>query len=93
MLFFHQYSGRGTILTAALICLTYTASLWWRDVTREGVLNYHTAKVSRGLHLGMVLFIVSEARFFVGLLWRFMHRRLMPTIQIGMTWPPVGIVP
>lgn len=93
VMFFHQYSGAGTILSFALICLAYTASLWWRDVTREGVLNYHTSKVRNGLHLGMVLFIVSEAVFFVGLLWRFMHRALMPTIQVGMTWPPVGIVP
>lgn len=67
--------------------------MWWRDVTREGSLDYHTAKVKNGLHLGMILFIVSEAVFFVGLLWRFMHAALMPTIQIGMSWPPVGIVP
>jgi heme/copper-type cytochrome/quinol oxidase subunit 3 len=45
--------------------------MWWRDVTREGVLNYHTAKVKRGLNLGMVLFIVSERTFFRGLLWAF----------------------
>lgn len=93
VLFFHQYSGAGTIQTLALFCLTYTASQWWRDVTREGSLNYHTAKVTRGLQLGMLQFIVSEAAFFVGLQWAFMHRALMPTIQIGMTWPPVGVVP
>lgn len=91
--FFHQYAGAGTILILALSCLTYVASLWWRDVTREGSLNYHTSKVKNGLHLGMVLFIVSEAAFFVGLQWAFMHAALMPTIQIGMSWPPVGIVP
>jgi heme/copper-type cytochrome/quinol oxidase subunit 3 len=67
--------------------------LWWRDVNREGILDCHTAKVKNGLHLGMILFIVSEAVFFVGLLWAFMHRALMPTIQVGMSWPPVGIVP
>ena len=91
--FFHQYAGAGTILLLALSCQTYTASLWWRDVTREGSLNCHTAKVKNGLHLGMVLFIVSEAAFFVGLQWAFMHAALMPTIQVGMSWPPVGIVP
>lgn len=31
--------------------------------------------------------------FFVGLLWAFLHRALMPTIQIGMSWPPLGVVP
>lgn len=93
VMFFHQYAGAGTILTLALSCLTFTATLWWRDVTREGSLNYHTAKVKNGQQLGMVLFIVSEAAFFAGQLWRFMHRALMPTIQVGMSWPPVGIVP
>ena len=93
VLFFHQYSGAGTILIQALSCLTYTASQWWRDVTREGSLNYHTRKVTRGLSLGMVLFIVSEAVFFAGQQWAFMNRALMPTIQIGMTWPPIGVVP
>lgn len=93
VMFFHGYAGAGTIQTQALSCLTYTASVWWRDVSREGTLDCHTAKVVNGQHLGMVLFIVSEAAFFVGLLWAFMHRALMPTIQVGMSWPPVGIVP
>jgi cytochrome c oxidase subunit 3 len=41
----------------------------------------------------MVLFIVSERAFFRGLLWRFLNCALMPTVQIGITWPPIGIVP
>lgn len=93
VMFFHGYAGAGTIQTVALSCQTYTASVWWRDVTREGTRDHHTAKVKNGQHLGMVLFIVSEAAFFVGQLWAFMHRALMPTIQVGMSWPPVGIVP
>lgn len=93
VMFFHGYAGAGTIQTMALSCLTYTASVWWRDVSREGTLDCHTAKVKNGQQLGMVQFIVSEAAFFVGLQWAFMHRALMPTIQVGMSWPPVGIVP
>lgn len=91
--FFHGYAGAGTIVRIALTLQTYSTSMWWRDVTREGVLNYHTAKVKRGLNLGMVLFIVSERTFFRGLLWAFQNCALMPTVQIGITWPPVGIVP
>jgi hypothetical protein len=53
VLFFHQFSGAATVVTAALLSLTYTASLWWRDVNREGKLGFHTAKVQNGLHLGM----------------------------------------
>ena len=93
VMFFHQYAGAGTIVLLAFSCLSYVASMWWRDVTREGTLNYHTSLVKNGLYLGMIQFIVSEAAFFVGQLWAFMHAALMPTIQIGMSWPPVGIVP
>nr|YP_009054632.1 cytochrome c oxidase subunit 3 [Chlorotetraedron incus]AIK29120.1 cytochrome c oxidase subunit 3 [Chlorotetraedron incus] len=93
VLYFHKYSAGGTVLLTALVRLVYTASLWWRDVFRESLDGCHTSKVKDGLHLGMILFIVSEAMFFVGLLWAFLHASLMPTVQIGMAWPPVGIVP
>lgn len=93
VLFFHQYAGAGTLVISAFCAVAYTATVWWRDVHREGVLGFHTAKVKNGLHLGMMLFIWSEAMFFVGLLWAFLHRSLMPTIQVGMSWPPLGIVP
>jgi heme/copper-type cytochrome/quinol oxidase subunit 3 len=93
VLYFHKYPGGGTVLSLGLLTVVYLASLWWRDVIREGIAGYHTTKVRQGLHLGMILFIVSEAMFFVGLLWAFLNAALMPTIQIGMAWPPVGIVP
>jgi heme/copper-type cytochrome/quinol oxidase subunit 3 len=93
VLYFHQYPTAGTFLVLAILCLVYTVSLWWRDVMRESVANCHTDKVKRGLHLGMLLFIVTEAMFFVGLLWAFLHAALMPTVQIGNCWPPLGIVP
>lgn len=93
VLYFHKYAAGGTVLCVALVTLTYAASLWWRDVIRESILGCHTSKVKEGLHLGMILFIVSEAVFFVGLLWAFLHAALMPTVDIGMAWPPVGVVP
>jgi heme/copper-type cytochrome/quinol oxidase subunit 3 len=93
VLVFHQYAGAASFAFVAFLAVVYTAGLWWRDVNREGVLGYHTAKVKNGLHLGMMLFICSEITFFVGLLWAFLHAALMPTIRVGMSWPPVGVVP
>jgi cytochrome c oxidase subunit 3 len=93
VLWFHCYNNAGTLLIGALLCIIYTASLWWRDVIRESRTGYHTPKVKQGINLGMLLFIVTEAMFFVGLLWSFLHAALMPTVQIGMSWPPLGIVP
>lgn len=93
VLYFHKYAAGGTVLLVALMSLTYSASVWWRDVIRESLMGSHTYKVKEGLHLGMILFIVSEAVFFVGLLWAFLHAALMPIVDIGMAWPPVGVVP
>ena len=93
VLYFHKYAGAGTVLLTGLISVAYNASVWWRDVMRESRSGYHTTKVKDGLHLGMVLFILTEAMFFVGLLWAFLHAALMPTVGVGMAWPPVGIVP
>lgn len=93
VLFFHGYSGAGSLLFFAFCLITYVVTLWWRDVVREGSLSFHTSKVQNGQSLGIILFIVSEAAFFQGLLWAFMHVALMPTVDIGIIWPPLGILP
>ena len=39
-------------------------SLWFRDIIAEGTyLGNHTLAVQKGLNLGVILFIVSEALF------------------------------
>lgn len=37
VLYFHQYAGAGTLALVAILCVAYTASVWWRDVHREGL--------------------------------------------------------
>lgn len=70
-----------------------TMAGWWRDVVREGTADgSHTKPVQSGLSDGMILFIVSEFMFFVSFFWGFFHACLAPTIEIGYSWPPVGIV-
>nr|ALO70783.1 cytochrome c oxidase subunit 3 [Ocypus brunnipes] len=67
---------------------------WWRDVVREATFQgMHTHKVTMGLRLGMMLFIVSEAFFFLAFFWAFFHSSLSPAIELGMMWPPKGIEP
>nr|AXS65485.1 cytochrome c oxidase subunit 3 [Silvanidae sp. KM-2017] len=66
---------------------------WWRDITREGTFQgQHTMMVTNGLRWGMVLFITSEVFFFIAFFWGFFHSSLSPTIEIGMNWPPKGIL-
>lgn len=54
-------------------------------------LGDHTSQVQAGLNLGVILFIVSEVMAFLSVFWSFFHSSLAPTIEIGGSWPPVGI--
>nr|QHH25540.1 cytochrome c oxidase subunit 3 [Trypetoptera punctulata] len=69
-----------------------TVIQWWRDVTREGTFQgLHTHSVTLGLRWGMILFIVSEVLFFASFFWAFFHSSLSPSIELGASWPPLGI--
>lgn len=61
----YGYGPKLLCLGIVLVCITIVQ--WWRDVVREATFQgKHTAKVERGLRLGMLLFICSEVFFFVG---------------------------
>lgn len=65
---------------------------WWRDVNREATFQgFHTFIVTKGLKIGIILFIISEVFFFIRFFWRFFHFFLSPDIEIGILWPPIGI--
>lgn len=77
-------------IPCTLIC-TYQ---WWRDVVRESTFQgFHTLIVYRGLRIGIILFITSEILFFFSFFWAFYHSSLSPSIEIGQSWPPLGIMP
>nr|YP_009227503.1 cytochrome c oxidase subunit III [Poodytes punctatus]AGI50982.1 cytochrome c oxidase subunit III [Poodytes punctatus] len=85
--------------TPYLLIIGLTSTLlvmfqWWRDIVRESTFQgHHTPTVQKGLRYGMVLFIMSEAFFFLGFFWAFFHSSLAPTPELGGQWPPVGIKP
>ncbi len=88
----HGFSGASNFLTIAFISLILSMSFWWRDVISEGTyLGNHTLAVQQGLNMGVALFIVSEALFFLAIFWAFFHSALSPTIELGAHWPPMGI--
>jgi len=41
----------------------------------------------------MSLFIISEIFFFLGFFWAYLHCGLSPNIELGSTWPPLGLSP
>lgn len=61
-----------------------------REASMQG---FHGVSVSRGIRLGVVLFIVSEVCFFFAFFWAFFHSRLAPRVDLGNVWPPVGVNP
>lgn len=88
----HGFSNAIYFLYFALISLILSMSFWWRDVISEGTyLGNHTLAVQRGLNMGVGLFIISEALFFLGIFWAYFHSSLSPTIEMGAHWPPMGI--
>lgn len=90
----HGFSNADYFLMLALVTLISSMSFWWRDVISEGTyLGNHTLAVQRGLNMGVALFIVSEALFFLAIFWAFFHSALSPTVELGAQWPPMGIEP
>jgi cytochrome c oxidase subunit 3 len=88
----HGFSSIKFILLLAFICVISSMSLWFRDVISEGTyLGNHTLAVQKGLNVGVGLFIVSEAFFFLAIFWAFFHSALSPTVELGAQWPPLGI--
>jgi len=69
------------------------AFLWWKDFIRERMIGYHTHKLEFRLRIRMLLFILSEVCFFVSFFWAFYDAAIVPTIEIGLRWPPKGIMP
>jgi cytochrome c oxidase subunit 3 len=66
---------------------------WWRDVLRESLRGDHSLVVSRGLRVGMVLFITSEVFFFFAFFWAFFWGALVPPQTVAVSWPPEGVQP
>ena len=91
-LYMHFFEKGFFIFIGSLIATTLGASLWWRDIVREGTFEgQHTFVVQHGLRFGMILFIVSEVMLFFAFFWAYFHSSLSPSPQIGAVWPPKGI--
>ena len=88
----HGFNYANYFLISAIFALIFSMSFWWRDVISEGTyLGNHTLAVQRGLNIGVALFIVSEALFFLAIFWAYFHCSLSPVPELGAHWPPMGI--
>nr|QEJ81443.1 cytochrome c oxidase subunit 3 [Stenocladius sp. FM17] len=87
----HLYMNQ--VMLVGMINIVMIMFQWWRDVNRESTFQgLHTLKVTKGLRMGMMLFITSEILFFLSFFWSFFHMSLSPSIEMGMLWPPKNIM-
>jgi hypothetical protein len=94
VMYMHGYYLGEQILTLGFIITLFGMTLWLRDVITEGtLLGDHTKEVVVGLVYGFALFIVSEVFVFLSVFWAFFHSSLSPAIEIGGSWPPLGVEP
>ena len=89
---FHGYPNGGSISLLGLTLTVFSMILWFRDIIVEAsYLGSHTSNVQKGLMIGFILFVVSEVFAFFSVFWAYFHSSLSPAVEIGQTWPPIGI--
>ena len=84
------------VLLAGVVGVLYTMYGWWKDVVSESAGGDHTDVVSKGLRLGMALFITSEVLFFFAFFWAFFWGALVhpnPAAVESYNWLPDGVHP
>ena len=92
VLWFHYKVGV-TYFIFTLFFLVVLAFVWWKDVVRERLIGFHTSKLELSFRFGIMLFILSEVFFFVSFFWAFYDSSLSPAVELGIQWPPKGILP
>ncbi|OMJ07110.1 Cytochrome c oxidase subunit 3 [Smittium culicis] len=66
--------------------------LWWKDVIIESTYQgHHTTRVMSGIRIGFLLFISTEVFLFLTIFWAQLNAALVPDIELGGLWPPIGI--
>lgn len=80
------------LFVGSLLSVLGSLLFWFRDIISEGSYEgSHTSVVVKGIYIGMILFLISEAFFFLSIFWAYFHSALSPTVEIGEQWPPKGI--
>nr|ARX96606.1 cytochrome c oxidase subunit 3 [Xylocopa appendiculata] len=88
----YMYLNIYTLLLMNFLIMILSMFQWWRDIIRESTFQgFHTLTVTKFLKFSMILFIISELFFFISFFWTFFHSSISPTIEIGLTWPPMMI--
>lgn len=92
IMYFHRFENGGLEFCFNILCTCFFLSRWFSDIITESTYEgHHTRKVRNGIRMGMILFIISEVMFFWSFFWAYFHMALNPSIDLYLSWPPVGI--
>ena len=80
-------------LLVNMLAVLLISFLWWKDLSRESLLGFHSHPVEFSFRIAILLFIASEVLFFLSFFWAFYDASLVPTSELGLSWPPKGVVP
>ena len=90
---FHMKIGGTELFIVSLISLIISVYFWWREIVIEGSYQgLHSYIVSSMLSMGFLLFVLSEALIFFSFFFGYFYNSLIPSVEVGGLWPPVGIV-
>jgi cytochrome c oxidase subunit 3 len=80
-----------SLLYLGMITTSVILYFWFRDIILESTYEgYHTKQVQKNIYISFSWFIFSEVMLFVAFFWAFFHSSLFPTVELNMSWPPVG---
>lgn len=93
ILAFQSKIGSNELIIFSILGIVYSSYYWLKDIVIEGTYRgEHTEKVQKGLNLGFILFVGSEVCVFFGLFFAYFYNALVPAIEVGGLWPPIGII-
>jgi cytochrome c oxidase subunit 3 len=82
------------IFIFSLMILSIYSYLWGTDIHSERCYEgRHNKETTNGFKSGILIFILSECFFFLGIFWAYMHLAEAPAIEVGSIWPSLGVTP
>ncbi len=70
VLYFNNIAHGGLLLFLGFLSTIFAFTLWFRDITTEATyLGDHTFIVQKSITMGVALFILTEAFFFLTIFW------------------------
>lgn len=91
LLLFLKFS-RYYYLIINLISTIFISFFWWIRYGAEFNLEgKNSLNLEKGIKLSIILFISSEISFFFSFFWSYFHFFLSPTLDIGLSWPPLNL--